>query len=347
MKKLLLKGLTLFLFILFITGDMKTIKADEMTKAVVETTTEELITTKVVEKETVKRLSVFEKKKVKGVKTCIKKSTYKSWGVKNGNYALKKFTYKKGYKISWKKISKVKKYEVKLYRYSPVYQKYVFLKEKTTKKTYYVFTGTHKGEKYKVKVRGIKGNEYTKYSSSVKFKSAGNYRKIKTDKLHNVIEYTGYNRYEDEKAFVLQNKERTAKGVTPLKWSEELYNIAKIRSKFEMTKDESLGGWSHEYLHSNSKQYFKNKYGIDDVLKTREFTNLGENLNDAGRGWKSAIQSWKNSPGHYRNMTKEDYYCGAIACYECHNNEIDGNLWTALFTECEDYDKEVKKMVGE
>lgn len=280
------------------------------------------------------------------VKTIKTKTNYKYYkGVKSVK-PLKwgKIKYKYGVKASWSKVSGADGYE--LYTYGVATKKWT--KKKDTKKTSYVFTNLLEKDKFKFKVRAYKANGSERvYGAWSKVKT------VKTNSLRTKIKKnckfakTFYDRYAAEQAFVLQNQYRKDKGVADLEWSEDLYQICKIRAK-QIAKD-----FSHSGFIRTTNDYFLQKYGIEDtslvIDNTSEYGDgkieiyMFANAENAARGqnsYKEVCRAWKNSEGHYRNMTKEEKKCGAIACYKTKNDYC----WIAIFGEVKDLDKTVKEL---
>lgn len=112
-----------------------------------------------------------------------------------------------------------------------------------------------------------------------------------------------------KQAFQIQNRYRKEAGVSELEWSDELYQFCLYRLK-------TSGFDSHKNLLKDTADYF----GNFAEAKTLSF---GENLYIGSPLPKDAMAAWKKSTGHYRNLLKNDYVCGAIAVYK--------NMWCAVF----------------
>lgn len=106
-------------------------------------------------------------------------------------------------------------------------------------------------------------------------------------------------RKEDREAFKIQNQYREKKGVSPLKWSDELYKFAEYRM-------ETSGFDSHKNVQRDAKTFSGEKYMIFFRIST-----LGENLSTATNAVDS-MPLWKNSPGHYNNLLNSRWKTGAI-----------------------------------
>lgn len=106
-------------------------------------------------------------------------------------------------------------------------------------------------------------------------------------------------RKEDREAFKIQNQYRERKGVSPLKWSDELYKFAEYRM-------ETSGFDSHENRQRDAKTFSGEKYMI--FFRT---STLGENLSPDINAVDS-MPLWKNSPGHYNILLGSRWKTGAI-----------------------------------
>ena len=106
-------------------------------------------------------------------------------------------------------------------------------------------------------------------------------------------------RKEDREAFKIQNQYREKKGVSPLKWSDELYKFAEYRM-------ETSGFDSHKNVQRDAKTFSGEKYMIFFRIST-----WGENLSTDINAVDS-MPLWKNSPGHYNNLLNSRWKTGAI-----------------------------------
>ena len=114
-----------------------------------------------------------------------------------------------------------------------------------------------------------------------------------------------------KKAFAIQNQYRKAKGIKELQWSDEIY--------------EFCGYDKHVNLGRDMNDYFGGFNVYKDLL-------FSENMTTGGTA-KDAMESWKKSQRHYRNLLAERHVCGAIACYK--------GMWIAIF-----YDKDKSDFVN-
>lgn len=255
---------------------------------------------------------------------------------------FKNIKYKYGIKVTWKKVKGASGYEI--YTYGVATKKWT--KKKDTKKTYYTFTNLMKKTQVKFKVRAYKkvngSKKYGKWSKVKTIMSPDLLMKIKRNAQH---DKKFYERYAAEKAFTIQNRYRREKGLPELKWSEEIYNVAKIRAK-AISKD-----FSHSGLLSTTSKYFKDKYGISEpeivIDNSTEYNDLGieiklfingENIAEGYYTANDVCKGWKSSSGHYKNLLGSTYKTGAIACF------YDGKRfnWVSLLGEVEDLDQYLK-----
>ena len=116
-----------------------------------------------------------------------------------------------------------------------------------------------------------------------------------------------------KKAFEIQNQYRKEKGITPLEWSDELYQFCVYRLK-------TSGFDGHKNLGRDTVSYF----GAYSKYKVLMFA---ENMYSGSSNSEDAMKSWKNSSEHYNNLLASEHLCGAIAC--------SNNIWCAIF-----YDKD-------
>ena len=117
-----------------------------------------------------------------------------------------------------------------------------------------------------------------------------------------------------KKAFAIQNQYRKAKGIKELQWSDEIYEFCRYRLK--------TSGYDKP---TKVNDYFGGFNVYKDLL-------FSENMTTGGTA-KDAMESWKKSQRHYRNLLAERHVCGAIACYK--------GMWIAIF-----YDKDKSDFVN-
>ena len=274
---------------------------------------------------------------VKSIKT---KTNYKYYKgiVSAKDMRKKKVKYKYGIKASWKKVKNANGYEI--YFYGVASKKWRKIKD--TKKTSYVFTNLLEKDKFKFKVRA-----YRKINGERVYGNWSKKKTIKTNsalyKINNNFKLPGkyYDRYAAEQAFVLQNEYRKSAGKQSIVWSDVLYEICKVRAK------ELVNDFSHNKFISTSTELLEKKYGLKDggipyegddgYIHYHMYANA-ENIAMGYYTYKSAMEGWKSSPGHYRNLIDEEHRAGAIACYK----QGGKTYWVAIFGGV-DLDKEIKK----
>ena len=274
--------------------------------------------------------------KVKKLKKKTKYSYYK--GVKsvkkNGKPNWGKIKYKYGIRLTWSKVKNAKGYEV--YRYENA--KGCWTKIKTVKKPTYTLTNMLEGEKVKIRVRAYRktknGNEYGKYSGVLSFKTKDMYTKTyKNGKTKGF-----YSKWASEDAFVIQNDMRVKAGAKPLRWSDRIYEIASLRAYMMATKD----GLTHTGIWRDEKKMLK-KWGYSDSELKEAPQIRGENIVDYFNSPKKAMNSWKNSKGHYENLTNKNYKSGAISVYMVYDVDKDCSIkWCSNFSPEENYDLKIK-----
>lgn len=275
--------------------------------------------------------------KVKSVSTKTQYKTYK--GITSAlDMKYHKIKYKYGIKASWKKVKNASGYEI--YAYGTGSKKWRLVKD--TKKNSYTFTNLLKKDQFKIKIRAYKKVDgqkiYGDWSKSKKVK-ATEWLTKKSKGGHKKEIY--FDRYAAEQAFELQNKYRQAKGIKPLVWSEALYEICKARCK-EIQVD-----YSHDKFIDTSERILTEKYGLTQLDYEYEDEDGGidcvpyaggENIAMNMNTYKEVMEAWKASSGHYRNLLKDKFVGGAIACYV-----KDGRTyWVAVFGGA-DLDKIIKE----
>lgn len=245
--------------------------------------------------------------------------------------------------VSWKKVKGASGYEV--YRYDDLLNEWN--KILTTKTNKFTVSSLLENETFTVKVCAFKkvgkSKIYGNYSNDFKYREKYYIALTsKRGKIKNCYEEgkNGYFEYASKQAFIIQNDYRIRAGVAPLVWSNELYNVSKIRSK-ELSKSFAHTRPDGSYCYTAFVEYF----GIERCKLFRD--NYSEKLNsdgdnhvvgihncyteNAARGCIStltAVNCWKNSPGHYNNFIQKDIVSGSIACYESNLGE---KYWISSF----------------
>lgn len=265
--------------------------------------------------------------KVKSVKAKEVQKSYKGWSGEGNKKTKVKY---KAMQLSWKKVKGAAGYVV--YRYGNASKVWHQVKViKSPKTTSYIVPECSKGSKVKLKVAAYKKvsgqRVYGTESKVISFKPKRNYEltgTVKTKKYNRYIP-KGWYRFVSEDAFVIQNKYRTTKGVAPLKWSEAVYEMAKIRSK-EATIKVSHTRPNGKGCRTVVEDYLGAKVSKDEISAISSFA---ENLHWGGIWPQKAMKSWKNSPGHYRNLLSSSHTNGAISFYWKDDGD---NAWCANFT---------------
>lgn len=121
---------------------------------------------------------------------------------------------------------------------------------------------------------------------------------------------------EAKKAFALQNKYRREAGAESLQWSDELYEAGLYRLK-------TSGFDDHKNADRDYASYFGDLYPTEGFLQEGKL-DITENLAGSWTDAKEAVNEWKESPGHYRNMISERWQSGAIVKY--------GHAYIAVFS---------------
>lgn len=266
--------------------------------------------------------------KVKSVKAKEVQKSYKTWSGEGNKKTKVKY---KAMQLSWKKVKGAAGYVV--YRYGNASKVWHQVKViKSAKTTSYIVPECSKGSKVKLKVAAYKkvsGHKvYGTESKVVSFKPKRDYEltgTVKTKKYNRYIP-KGWYRFVSEDAFVIQNKYRTAKGVAPLKWSEAVYGMAKIRSKEATIKvshtrpnGRTCQTVMQDYLGGNLSEY-----GISMAGQT-----FSENLYWGSPWPQDAMTWWKGSSGHYKNLMESAHTKGAISFYVKDGSDT---AWCANFT---------------
>ena len=137
-----------------------------------------------------------------------------------------------------------------------------------------------------------------------------------------------------KKAFALQNKYRKQAGAKTLEWSDEMYEYGLYRLK-------TSGFDMHENMDRDCSAYFGDLADIMYVEKDCHW--ILENL--ATGNWKDAMEWWKTSSGHYKNMISEDWKCGAIVQYGHSNIAVFSSSTANEMKEWRNYKSHYAKVV--
>lgn len=287
-----------------------------------------------------------------GTVTNIKKSKIKHvWDKKingkvcSGNYRT----------ITWKKVKGANGYVV--YRYDDLLNEWN--KVLTTKTNSFIISSLLQDETFTIKICAYKkcsvGKFYGEYSKEFKYKenttiSLRNKKKLMTKGCY-AEGKDGYCEYASKQAFIIQNQYRIEKNVSPLVWSKELYNVAKIRSK-ELTRlyshtrpngeksssaiEEYLGvercnllKKTYENSHSETIHVEQNNQYVTTKKIFMINNSYGENIGLGNYGVLNIMLAWKKSISHYNNLCNSNYEAGSICVYSPAADNIE--YWTSSF----------------
>ena len=137
-----------------------------------------------------------------------------------------------------------------------------------------------------------------------------------------------------KKAFALQNKYRKQAGAKTLEWSDEMYEYGLYRLK-------TSGFDMHENMDRDCSAYFGDLADIMYVEKDCHWMN--ENL--ATGNWDAAMEWWKTSSGHYKNMISETWKCGAVVQYGRSNIAVFSSSTANEMKEWRNYKSKYAKVV--
>ncbi len=121
----------------------------------------------------------------------------------------------------------------------------------------------------------------------------------------------------EKKVVELTNKERTERGLKPLKLSEELTTVARAKSK-DMRDNNYFDHTSPTY---GSPFTMMTDFGID-------YTAAGENIAAGQKTPAEVVEDWMKSKGHRENILNSQYTHIAIGYVE--GGEY-GHYWTQHF----------------
>lgn len=258
----------------------------------------------------------------------IKKSKVKHVWNKKVNGKLCSGNYRT---ISWKKVKGANGYVI--YRYDDLLNEWN--KVLSTKTNSFIISSLLQDETFTIKICAYKksnnGKVYGDYSKEFKYKentsiSLRNKKKLMTKGCY-AEGRDGYCEYASKQAFIIQNQYRAEKGIAPLIWSKELYNVAKIRSK-ELTKLYSHtrpdGSYCRDlfvsYFGKERCKNFQDNYrawtkaaGAERVRGAREC--YSENAGCGMYGPLKIMIAWKRSSGHYTTILDSRNISGVISCF--------------------------------
>ncbi len=248
--------------------------------------------------------------------------------------------------ISWKKVKGADGYVV--YRYDDLMD--TWNKVLTTKKNSFIVSSLLEDETITIKIQAYKGSTYGDFSKTLKYREKNRISLRTKGKVMTKSCYaegkSGYFEYASKQAFIIQNQYRAEKDVAPLVWSNELYEVAKIRSK-ELVRQYSHTRPSGE----NCQELFVKYFGAERCRRFQENFRqwsldrgynyvvspqccYSENIGCGYYGSLDMMQVWKNSTEHYSNLLDFFSISGAIACYA---DNFNTKYWTSSFA-CIDVD---------
>ena len=247
-------------------------------------------------------------------------------------------------RISWKKVKGANGYVV--YRYDDLLNEWN--KVLTTKNNSFIISSLLQDETFTIKIcaykKGNNGKVYGDYSKEFKYKE---YERLSLRSKNKVLVKgcyaegkDGYFEYASKQAFIIQNQYRVEKGVVPLVWSKELYNVAKIRSKeltelySHMRPNGSMCWYAFsDYFGKERCTLFRNNYlmlletlGSKRVVCAEDCYT--ENAGKGIFGVSHIMSAWKKSSGHYDVLVRASLMSGAISCYR---DENDTEYWISSF----------------
>ena len=271
----------------------------------------------------------------------IKKSKVKHVWNKKVNGKLCSGNYRT---ISWKKVKGANGYVI--YRYDDLLNEWN--KVLSTKTNSFIISSLLQDETFTIKICAYKksnnGKVYGDYSKEFKYKentsiSLRNKKKLMTKGCY-AEGKDGYCEYASKQAFIIQNQYRAEKGIAPLIWSKELFDVAKIRCKeliklFSHTRPngEDCSKLFIEFFGRERCRRFQTNYSDWTKASGELHVCSAENCynENIGHGLFSVsgiMISWKNSPGHLRTLINSRYVSGTIVCYFDNSGE---QYWTSSF----------------
>lgn len=246
--------------------------------------------------------------------------------------------------ISWKKVKGAKGYVV--YRYDNLLNEWN--KILTTKTNSFIISSLLQDETFTIKICAYKkssnGKIYGDYSKDFKYKENERLSLRSKKKVFLKGCYAegkdGYFEYASKQAFIIQNQYRAEKGVVPLVWSKELYNVAKIRSK-ELTllyshtrpNGEKCQELFVEYFGKERCRRFQDNFRNLTLSNGYNYVTSAEGCysENAGCGYYGPsvkMNRWKMSTNHYANILYKFFISGSVSCY-C--DREDKEYWISAF----------------
>ncbi|TRM11611.1 hypothetical protein FH966_07835 [Lentibacillus cibarius] len=118
----------------------------------------------------------------------------------------------------------------------------------------------------------------------------------------------------EQQVVELTNKERTARGLEPLKVDAELSKVAREKSRDMATSNY----FSHNSPNYGSPFDMMKQFGIS-------YSTAGENIAKGQRTPQQVVEAWMNSEGHRKNILKPEFTHIGVGYVE------QGNHWTQQF----------------
>ncbi len=121
----------------------------------------------------------------------------------------------------------------------------------------------------------------------------------------------------EQEVLTLVNKERTSRGLSPLKLDTELSRVARIKSQDMIDKKY----FSHISPTYGSPFDMMQKFGL-------RFSAAGENIAYGQKTAQEVMTTWMNSAGHRANILSEAYTHIGIGVAKMYNGTL---YWTQMF----------------
>ncbi|MCI7062101.1 MAG: CAP domain-containing protein [Lachnospiraceae bacterium] len=246
------------------------------------------------------------------------------------------YNYKETFvKLYWRKVKGATGYEV--YRQGNASKKWILVT--STKSNRAAINEVSKNYQVRVKVRAYKTQ------NGKKTYSAFSGIKKKTFKKNYYYDQEGLKRFYSEINFLKQNSYRKKDNAKPLKWSEELYELAALRGPQMMknfshfkpggglySKDlivDRYGNDIYEFLHQNNSV----KSAGSKLLSAPAKENI---LNSGGLAGPDTIKSLYYHDGHHQTAKDTKFRYGAVAIYQLGTIKKDGDNSSRM---CANFDK--------
>jgi len=143
-----------------------------------------------------------------------------------------------------------------------------------------------------------------------------NYNLIYVGQKINIPEASALTTLEDQ-VIELVNKERTSRGLQPLKKNWEVCRVARYKSQDMINK----GYFSHTSPTYGSPFNMMENFGI-------RFSAAGENIAYGQKTPQEVMNAWMNSPGHRANILSAAYTPIGVGAATASNGTL---YWTQMF----------------